>query len=485
MQEVISIAASSSLGHLCTHLYNVQESYIPYLKKTKITHQNDIFLEPSRQNGRVNYYPRAINIQLNGGFGFLGKYTFQDPSIDLSAFDGIELEKKPRVDKNIYQQNLDEGKPTDNLMLNVENTKFFTDYNKLIYRPYSLLSIEDYTHPEGTHKHFERYKFDSFKIGADEYKNYEDDVDESFRKLLESLDNIQGVSLFSELDNAWSGFTNEMLVHLRDEYFNNGVSSKYNLWCYAIGSKSFTKQDTLTRIKGLIELSKNSSLLFPLGIDQQLSLLLSTYHAESLWHRGLVHAYFVNSIWSTNNQSEGKTTMAEYEANLLRGYHKRNIVNEIRLNEVELKTGTTLIDDPRIIEAVLRGETPPKKEMRQLDLNLLSNASSSKRFFSQYIIPDDEKLKEKLDGKVCVNKDIGKLTSLDSSPAVFETDNLYTEFAQSTGLKDHLKQYRQIIQRVRAPKDLEIVGDKQELVEDISYLIDEYIQGYELEEESD
>lgn len=485
MQEVISIAASQSLGHLTTHLFNVQESYIPYLRNAKLTHQNDIFLEPLRANGRVNYYPRAITIQLTGGYGFLGKFAFQEPSVDLSAFQGIQIEQKPRVEKNDYQQSLDDGKPTDNLMLNENNTKYFTDYNKLIYKPHSLLSIEDYNHPDGVHKHFDRLKFDSFNIGSEEYKNYEEEVDDSFRRLLESLDNIQGVSVFSELDNAWGGFSNELLLHLRDEYFNNGVSSKYNIWCYGIGSPNYTKQNALTRIKSFIELSKNSSLFFPLGIDSSLSLLSKSFSASSLWHREAVHAFFVNSIWSTNNQSEGRTTMAEYESNILRGFDKRNIVNEIKINETKKKLGPFVVDDPRIIEAVLRGEKLPKDEPKKLELNLLPNKPPSKPFFSQSIIPASESLKEELEGKVSVNRDIGKILSLDSFPDVFQSSDLYTEFGQSTGLKDHLKQFRQIIQRVRAPKDLDHVGDKQELIEDISTLVEEYTQGYELDEESD
>lgn len=485
MLEVISIAASQALSHLCTQLYNVQESYIPYLKTASPTHQNDVFLEPSRSNGRVNYYPRALSVEFSGGYGYLGKYAFQEPAPDLTAFGDVEIDQRPRIEKNEYQQHLDAGQPTDSLMLNVNNTKYWSDYNKLVYKPSSLLTLLEYNHPDGTHKHFNRLKFDLFNIGTEEYKKYGDEIDESFRKLLESLDNIQGVSVFTGLDDAWAGFSNEMLIQLRDEYFNNGVSSKYNIWCYGITSGTFTKQRTLTRIKSLVELSKNSSLFFPLGLDTSLDLLLDDFVASSEWHRQAAHAYFVNSIWCSNNQFEKRSTMAEYEANLLRGADKRNIVNEIAVHEKKLNLATTIIDDPRMIEAVMKGEISTSQKPRSLDLSFNPNPLNAKPFLTQYIIPEDQSLVDELQGRISINRDINKIVDSDSFPKIFESSSLYTQFGQSTGLKDLFKQYRQIIHHARAHKDLELIGDKQELIEDISCVVDEYTQGYDLEEESE
>ncbi|QRG40848.1 hypothetical protein FDK38_005340 [Candidozyma auris] len=483
MQEVISIAASQSSGHLVTHLYNVQESYIPYSRDAKLTHKNDVYLDPSKVNGKVNYYPRSLNIELSGGYGYLSKYAFQQAEADLSAFQNVKIEQKPRVRKNEYQERLDEGKATDASMLDLENTQYWTDYNRLIYKPSSLLTIDDYKNPEGFHKHFERLKFNTFNIGSAEYKQYEDQVDDAFRKLLESSDNIQGINIFSELDNAWGGFSSEMLIQLRDEYFNNGVSSKYNIWCYGISSPELPKSQTLTRIRSFIELSKSSSLLFPLGLDASSSLLTDSFRNNSKWHREAVHAFFVNSIWSLCNRMKDGVSMAEMESHLLRGFDKRNIVNEIKIHENPQKKALDIIDDPRIIEAILRGEPMPSQKPGELSLSLMPSASTAKPFFNQYILPADEE--KELCGKKYVNSDIQKICHVDSFPNIFTTDNLYTAFGQSTGLKDYLKVYRKIVQRTRFSKDIEIMGDKGELIEDISNLVDEYTQGYDSDEESD
>lgn len=485
MQEVISIAASQALGHLVTQLYNVQESFLPYLKNAELTHKTEVFLEPSKHNGRVNYYPRCLNIQFSGGFGFLGKHLFHEPSIDLSSFTDVKIEQKSRVEKNQFQEQLDEGKPGDALLLNTDNTNYWTDYNKLIYRPYSLMAVEDYSHPNGVHKHFERLKFDNYNVGAELFKSHNDEIDESFRGLLESLDNIQGINVFSELDNGWGGFTNEMLLQLQDEYFNNGTSSKYNIWCFGLASNEPTREQSLSRTKAVVEFSRNCTLFFPLGFDQSLRLLHKDFQSSSIWHKEAARAYFVNSIWSGVNSLLEGFSMAELENNLLKGFDKRNIVNEMRIHSNMRKSGPAIIDDPRIIEAVLRGESLPTVESSVLDLSLNATSTNSKSYAKQYIIPKDEELKIELGSNTYINPDINGILSSNTFPNIFDQSSLYTEFGQSTSLKDHLKQEVKMIQRIRSPKGLEIIGDKEDLVEGLYTLIEEYTQGYELEDDWD
>ncbi|KAF7999148.1 hypothetical protein HF325_006680 [Metschnikowia pulcherrima] len=162
MHEVINFSCSQASGHLITQLYNVQESHLPYTRNKTLTHANDVFLVASKVKGRTNYYPRSINVEFQGGFGYLGKYEYHGPKIEPELMENVEIRSQERRAKNEFQLNLDAGKPTDSLLLSKHNTEYWTDYNKLIYRPDLLISLGGFSHPEGTHKNFPRLKFENY-----------------------------------------------------------------------------------------------------------------------------------------------------------------------------------------------------------------------------------------------------------------------------------------------------------------------------------
>ncbi|SGZ58319.1 CIC11C00000000094 [Sungouiella intermedia] len=490
MHEVISLSCSQRSGHLLTHLYNEQESHIPYSKDVKLSHSNDVFLWPIRAGGKNNYYPRSINFEYSGGFGFLSRFEYHEPKVDLSKLEGVHLSSKSRVEKNEFQQNLDNGTPTDNSLLNVNNTKYWTDYNKLIYRPQSLVELENFEYPEGKHKHFQKLTFQNYQYGEQEFKLLFDVCDDAFRKNLEGLDNIQGINFFSEVDNAWGGFTNEMIVQLKDEYFNNGVNSKYNLWCYGLLSP---KENPLTRIKSIIELSKSSTLFIPLRPVGHTSFLNENFDKTSLWHQGAAQSLFVDSIWGLNSQLENLVRMAEIEANILQGFSQRNIVNEISLtedtrNELDKSAANFgIVSDVNIMDMYLSVDasvsakgTDAEKSDQSLSLGF-STPRISKKIGKSTII---SKSHFESEDDVYVNRTMDHITELDTFPSIIDRE-YQVEFGQSASLKESLKEYRKIIQRVRLPAHFEIIGEKSELIEDISTLIEEYTTGYEDESDWD
>lgn len=478
MHEVISFSASQSAGHLLTHLYNVQELHIPYSKDTVLSHSNDVFLWPLRVNGRANYYPRTLNFEFDGGYGFLGKYDFHEPKLDISTLGSdVSVTRKERVEKNKYQQILDSGGQTNSSLLNKANTTYWSDYNKLVYRPTSLLEVENYVHPLGHHKHFQKLLFKDYNVGEEEFAPLFDQIEDTFRKNLEALDMIQGVNFISEVDSAWGGFTNEMLVQLKDEYFNNGANSKHNIWTYGLVAQ---EPNVLTRIKSFVEFSKNSSLFIPLCLDNQSSTLLSEdFDFSCLWHRGAVQAAFVNLIWGLNSQMELPVRMAEIEAGIVMGFDKRNIVNEIRIEEQEEKAkggDFGLASDVNIMDAYMGLSAAEPKGQSFISLGI---SGQEKRIGKKTVI---SKLRTESDDIQYVNAYIDEITKVDSTPPVMEK-SFQTTFGQNVGLKDLMKEYRKVIQRVRLPQHLKVIGDKAELVEDLSVLIEEYTLDYE--DESD
>lgn len=480
MHEVISLSSSQRSGHVLTHLYNEQESHVPYRKDAVLTHSNDVFLWPVKTLGKVNYYPRSISFEFSGGYGFLGRFEYHEPKTDL-GLDALQLQD--RVPKNEFQHALDAGKQTDSGLLSTANTKYWTDYNKLIYRPDSLVELPNYTHPDGTHRHFQKATFSNFHTGEEEFKLIFDVCDDAFRKNLEGLDNIQGINFFSEVDNAWGGFTSEMLVQLKDEYFNNGANSKHNLWCYGF----LGKENRLTRIKSLVELAKNSTLFFPLCTPN--SSFFENFDSSSLWHQGAAHSMFVDSIWGLNCQMESPVRMADIENGVLQGNSNRNIVNEVFLTESKpvvsdlssLSFG--IVSDVNISDMYLTGgHTQQKTQNVDSNANIgFSVSSDGKRIGAKHIVSKSSLETE--NAQVYVNPSMDHITTLDTFPPIMEKKPYQVEFGQTSSFRETLKEYRKYIQRVRLPTHLEVIGDKAELIEDLSNLVEEYTVGYE--DESD
>lgn len=485
MQEVISFSCSDASGHLVTQLYNVQESHIPYTKSKRLEHQNDVFLWPVRANGKANYYPRSINVEYSGGYGFLSKYEYHERKVDTLSLKNVVVTAKDRVKKNEFQQILDTGAAPDSSLLDEGNTAYWTDYNKLIYRPSSLLEVKTFMHPDGENKHFKRQTFSDYPKGESEFKELQDDIEDTFRKSLEALDNIQGVNFFSETDNGWGGFTNELIVTLKDEYFNNGVNSKYNLWCYGLLGAEAKRESMLTRIRSFVEFSKNSTLFFPLLLeDQSSSLLNDSFDIANKWHRGAVQSMFVNSLWSLNCQAENPVRMAEIEANLVGGYSKRTVVNEIYIKKNEETTDGNVADvaDYGFVSMNpedMYGFAQEQKKPTEIRLGMTAD-EKAKVLSHAKVLPNAE------DGQEAyVSPSMNEITDLDTFPQILTTSDLHTEFAQTVALRNTIKGYRKIIERVRAPAHLELIGDRGELIEDLSLLLEEYTVGYQSESDSD
>ncbi|CAK7916197.1 protein Dml1p [[Candida] anglica] len=355
MHETVTLSLSHSANHVTTHLYNNQESHISYRKGQSTGYDNTVYLaaNPTYQ-GTINYNPRAILYELNGGSGALGKYEYYDPEIigakqqeqeEIGNNNSIEIIKSPtKVEKNQYQIALDSGKVKGGL-LTVENTKYWSDYNKLIYKPKSLNSLTNWNHdPQndlGFNKHGKERKFDTFHIGSEEYKqgkdnNEDEDSIELFRSFLEECDLFQGMNILTEVDSAWGGFSNEYLTELKDEYFNNG-DSKYSFWIWGLYNckKPMDFKLKNSRIKTTLELLKNSTLYFPIA-DPNINLKNNTilndkFDNKSLWHSSALKSLPIDSLWTITSRLDNPIGMSQIEDDLLRGYKSRNMVSEIKL----------------------------------------------------------------------------------------------------------------------------------------------------------
>lgn len=485
MHEVITFSNSQSSGHLLAQLYNVQASHLVYSNGRKTVHSNNVFLSPTSVNGRTKYYPRAINVEFSGGYGFLGKHEYHEKKADpvqLAEAYGAVLQRAPKPEKNEYQKCLDACHKPERSMLTKENTLCWTSYSKLVYRPSSLAELPDFQSPEGTHKNSATLRFDEFQIGENEYQKVQKDIGDVFRANLEALDNIQGVNFVSELDNAWGGFTSELMTDVKDEYFNNGANNKHCLWAYGLYSPRATK-NLLTEIRSFVELARTATLFLPLVVPETCSFLSASYDHTSPWHRGALQSVLVNSLWGLNSQLELPVRMASIEAELVKGFDCRTIVNEIELLQ-EKKPGKNdlfgLVQDVNILDFYQTGSKSskiPASEKAQLGVN---QSCSAKQLSSVVIGPQGT------ENCTFTNNYMQEAAEQDSFPEIFvPAANFGATLKQTTAMRQKLKDYRKVVSRVRLPRQMEVIGDKDELIEEISMLIEEYTVGYSDESDLD
>ncbi|KAG7192553.1 mtDNA inheritance, partitioning of the mitochondrial organelle [Scheffersomyces spartinae] len=512
MSEVINVSSGPSSNHVLTHLYNVQESHIPYKRTDQIEYKNQTFMTAfKKKNGSVDYSPRALLFDFRDGLGSLNKYEYHEKKPTISNFDPIHIIYTGRkVEKNEYQLGLDQGTKVTGELLSSTNTKYWADYNKLIYQPYSLCTLENWELPSdssnssdssnfGSHKHFHNKKYSLYNQGVEEFEENPDEGLENFRKLLENVDSFQGVNLFTELDSAWGGFTHELIVQLRDEYFNS--NSKKQIWCWSLSSATYKPKlnHLLSRIQTFIELAMSSSVFIPLNVDTN-SLMLSNLDSISPWQVSSTYAIIINSLWDLNSKLKDSVDMATLEDGLLRGSNsKRNIVNEFQLKQIVRKPkpkanqfGIMDVDLSAYYQTgsitTVGSTTETVEAPSSIDFSYCSGPSRAEYFSSNYIVPTNDQdlgpIEENALTNIYHDDSIGQIGNIDTFPKSIYTvplSDTYVKFGINNSLKEELKTYRKIIKGLR--RDTEVIEDKAELIETISDFIDEYTTGYE--DESD
>ncbi|KAF3913154.1 hypothetical protein AA313_de0203846 [Arthrobotrys entomopaga] len=204
------------------------------------------------------FTPRALIYDLKGGFGSLRKINqlYQEDSalakirdLDLnSLWSGKkETRETPRVEKNRFQQGLDEG--TEPERLSDETVKYWSDFNRLFYHPRSSIQFNEYEHANSL------TPFESFDLGSqlfEESDKEEDILDTQFRAFAEECDLMQGLQLLTTVDDAWGGFATRYINSLRDEY------PKATIWTWALERTDRTSRvGALTPNIALTEEKKN------------------------------------------------------------------------------------------------------------------------------------------------------------------------------------------------------------------------------------
>ncbi|KAJ6439995.1 phosducin [Purpureocillium lavendulum] len=223
MHEIITLQLGNLSNYTATHFWNAQESYFTYGDQQQSPVNHDVHWRAGvGHDGAETFLPRTVIYDLKGGFGALRKIN---PLYDATLESGrATVQKQDAVSPSAYQTSLDAGeqqqpRPT------ASSVRYWSDFSRAYFHPRSLVQLYDFE-LDSTIRPFER-----FGTGAELFSSLDkehDVVDRDWRPFAEECDLMQGIQVFTTLDDAWGGFASSYLEALRDEY------SKTCIWVWGL-----------------------------------------------------------------------------------------------------------------------------------------------------------------------------------------------------------------------------------------------------------
>ena len=339
MQEIITISASQRANHLTTQFFNSQEQNL-YNTDPENSLDTTTFLNPSidKISKTASYYPRLLLWDAKNGNGSLGKYQYVPETKDFHSINQTEnnslseqhslVHTHNRIERSKYQNALDNNEELPELTK--ENTKYWSDYNRLIYQPYTFNSLTDWYHDPETpnlpdFRGLRSQRFISLEQGIAEWESQKDNfMDENLRIALEHCDTLEGFNLVTDMGSAWGSFTSSLLQELKDEIPKCSIFS-WGFFEPDILTNSKPSIDNKYQLKNAIEnslhLMSESDLFFPIYSDNKLSNWELAGQTCRLYDT-------VNSVLSQRNTNNRKSM--NYLTNCITdGESKRNMVTSM------------------------------------------------------------------------------------------------------------------------------------------------------------
>ncbi|PNY24246.1 Protein DML1 [Tolypocladium capitatum] len=294
MREIVTLQLGNLSNYTATHFWNAQESYFTYGDQGKSPIDHNVHWRGGiGQDGSETFLPRTVIYDLKGGFGSLRKINtlYDATSESNAAADSLwsgpsAVHRQDVVHPSVYQQSLDAG--TEPPRLTKSTVRYWSDFSRVYFHPKSLVQLYDYE-LDSSIRPFER-----FAMGTDLFDSLDkehDIVDLDWRPFVEECDLMQGIQVFTTLDDAWGGFASSYLEALRDEY------PKSCIWVWGLQSPLLevpraTRQLRLVNTaQSLSQAYSQASMVMPLALPEvRLSSKLAV-DRSSPWHvSGLLSA---------------------------------------------------------------------------------------------------------------------------------------------------------------------------------------------------
>ncbi|KAI4686761.1 mtDNA inheritance, partitioning of the mitochondrial organelle [Alternaria sp. BMP 2799] len=234
MHEIVTLQFGKQSNYLGTHFWNTQESYFTYPPEPESPVNHDILFRPGvAPDGSDTFTPRTLIYDLKGAFGSMRKINaLYEAEDDRSILDQNGVwPSKPVVQRatetipqSTYQEHLDAGlQPPP---LSTSSVRYWSDYSRVYYHPKSIVQLSEFNVND------KLMPFESWDVGMELFEKLErevDLVDRDLRPFVEECDGIQGLQIFTGVDDAWGGWASGWLERLRDEY------GKMSIWTWGLG----------------------------------------------------------------------------------------------------------------------------------------------------------------------------------------------------------------------------------------------------------
>ncbi|CZT19797.1 related to Protein DML1 [Ramularia collo-cygni] len=389
MHEIVTLQFGQQANYIGTHYWNIQESYFTYGTEEESPVDHDVSFRPGiGADGAETYTPRTLIYDLKGAFGTLRRENAlyelqqQENPAQQNQWSGstIPLEL-PRIAPSSYQQALDEG--TTPPVLTTDTVRFWSDYNHVYYHPRSIVQMNEYELGS------DLMPFEQWQKGEELFMNLDreyDLLDRDVRPFLEECDQLQGIQIFSGIDDAWGGFTAKYLERLADEL------GKGSRWVFGLQETQRVARDRQALqianvAQSLHAIDSSASMHIPLGsVPSKLPEYLAM-DGSSRWFTSALQAAGIESLTLPARLRSSQSARATFDdqETTLNGDGKRRIAaSSISVKDpAQLAAPTTNgQNDARMTNGQHHDEDFEEKEVK-LDLELFPtlslNVSSARR----------------------------------------------------------------------------------------------------------
>ncbi|KAI9687658.1 MAG: mtDNA inheritance, partitioning of the mitochondrial organelle [Bogoriella megaspora] len=297
MHEIVTLQFGQQSNYLATHFWNAQESYFPYGGQEESLVEHDVqFRAGIGADGSDTYTPRTLVYDLKGAFGSLKKInalydaTHEDP-LSQALWHGAPIpHKQTPISPSSYQQHLDAG--VEPPPLSTSSVRYWSDYNRVFYHPRSIVQIAEYELQS------QLVPFEKWDVGEELFINLDrehDLLDRDLRPFAEECDQMQGLQIIADADDAWGGFAARYIEKIRDEY------GKMSIWAWGLvegndATREKQSQRLVNSAKSLYEIAQQASVYIPLTNKPSLLPSYVSIDPLSKWHASALQATALESM---------------------------------------------------------------------------------------------------------------------------------------------------------------------------------------------
>ncbi|KAF2827840.1 tubulin nucleotide-binding domain-like protein [Ophiobolus disseminans] len=291
-----------SIGNAAWPIGVTMESYFTYPPEPESPVDHDILFRPGiAPDGSETFTPRALIYDLKGAFGSMRRINaLYEAEDDRSILDqkGVWsskpiVQRAPPIPQSTYQEHLDAG--LDPPSLSTSTVRYWSDYSRVFYHPKSIVQLSEFDVND------KLMPFEKWEVGMELFEKLErevDLVDRDLRPFIEECDGIQGLQIFTGVDDAWGGWASSWLERLRDEY------GKLSIWTWGLGdhgantlvTREKRMQQIVNSARSLQTLGEQSSVYIPMSNTPAKSPSYLSIDPTSPWHIGALQAIGVESM---------------------------------------------------------------------------------------------------------------------------------------------------------------------------------------------